>query len=560
MSAPSEAPAIGRRLCLSIASPKPFAMKRAGSDGRWRPAAMPLAATLALLTAATGFRLLWSLDEPFWLDEAYSAYAAGKGFHFLWHVVPAYETHPPFYYSLLRVWTLLFGDTVAGHRSLGFVCGLATLPLIWIAARDLARTLALDERRIAWTALLFAAFSIVLVAMTREVRPYPVMILVYAGAIWALVRLGAAAARDGRIARAPFAAYLAGVALMLWLHNLGPLFALALGLALLALVLRRTLRRGDWALLVGGHAAVGLLWLPALLILMDQAPTWVKSTWLQFSTDTLETKLGLLYAAPGLVGITAAIVLLILAFWRLRDLPLGPRCALALAALAFAPVLASIIISAAIAPVFIVRTMTPVAVPAMLLMAVGAAGQVARMRQWAGVIAGVLLVCQMVGVDVRERQAGPQQDWYNVVRFLAARWRPGDIVLAYPNEGALPLDYALRDKGVAIPVRPVPVAVPAIGVGGWNPTGSRGVVSLSRPRLRAIAEETAIRRAPTVWLLRLGPLAYDKGDIFLRELARGRVGVARLSDNPIDLIGLRRRDGGPVSGPRAGPAAAAARR
>jgi mannosyltransferase len=87
----------------------------------------------------------------------------------------------------------------------------------------------------------------------------------------------------------------------------------------------------------------------------------------------------------------------------------------------------------------------------------------------------------------------------------------------------------------------MPTAVPSIGIpGGWYPTGSRGVVSLPRPQLRALAGTPAMRAVPTIWLLRLGPWAYDKGDVFLDELGRGRAPVGHYLHGPIDIVGLRR--------------------
>ncbi|HEX8445877.1 MAG TPA: hypothetical protein VF649_04610 [Sphingomonas sp.] len=517
-----------------------------------------LCGALALLAAAIGFRLYGSLQEPFWLDEAYSAYAAGKGFHFLWHVVPSYETHPPFYYSLLRVWTLVFGDSLAGYRTLGFVAGLATLPLIGLAGRDAARAAGLDPARIGWGTVAFAALSIALVAMTREVRPYPIMILVYTVTTWALIRLGIAVDRDRRIATRPYAAYLIGLALMLWLHNLGLLYAAAIGVALAVLVLRRGLSQRDWGLLIGGHLLVALVWLPALLILIDQAPTWVNTTWLTFTWSGVPWRLAVLYAAPGAPPGVALFVLAGLAIWRLADGAPRQRLAAALFALAIIPAAASVLLSALVAPIFIMRTMTPVAVPAMLLLAIGTLGWSFGWRRWLGVLAGLIVLVHMALVDIRERQhVGGAEDWYGAVDFLAKRWRPGDVVLAYPNESALPLDFALSDRGIAIPVRPIPTAVPSIGVGGWYPTGSRGVVSLPRPRLRAIAQEPGVQAAPTIWLLRSGARTYDRGNVFLRELRHGRRPIARFFHQPIDLIGLRRV---PLSARRAAPAAAAAAR
>ncbi|WP_174286317.1 hypothetical protein, partial [Sphingomonas bacterium] len=51
-------------------------------------------ATAALLAAAAiaGLMLRYRgiADEPLWLDEAYSAFAADHGWRFLWRVVPKY--------------------------------------------------------------------------------------------------------------------------------------------------------------------------------------------------------------------------------------------------------------------------------------------------------------------------------------------------------------------------------------------------------------------------------------------------------------------------------------
>jgi hypothetical protein len=134
------------------------------------------------------------------------------------------------------------------------------------------------------------------------------------------------------------------------------------------------------------------------------------------------------------------------------------------------------------------------------------------------------------------------QNWYGAARWLAARWTPGDIVWAYPNEGALPLAYAARDAGLPLDLRSIPTPVPTLdgGPGAWNPTGSRGVVSLPRARLRAIVRAPQAEQIGTIWLFRLGANAYDVGDVLLGELSHDRVRVARLVCGPIDIIGLRR--------------------
>ncbi len=495
--------------------------------------------------AARGWHLF---TAPLWLDEAYSAYAASKSLHFLWHVVPQYETHPPFYYTLLWVWTRLCGDSLIALRALGLVAGLLTPPAIaWTAlacGRWLDWPLQL-RRRLALAAFGLACLSIPLVEMTREVRPYPLMILIYAVALRAIVALAERSRWKAPLIGRAYVAYLILTALLLWLHNLGPLWAAALGLALFAAVARRSLKPTDWGWLIAGHLLLLAIYAPAFLILLGQAPTWVKSTWLTFSWTHLTDHLLVLYAVPGWQAI-AAFVLMLLGSLALARAPGGRRLLLVLLILAVVPVALSVLISAAIAPVFITRTMTPVAAPTLLLLAIGASGW-RKPRAYLALGVAAMLAANMAAVDVQARMGPPMQDWYGTLTWLKKRFRPGDQIYAYPNEGALPLRYAIRDEGLNWPVRPIPADMPAPDVGGWHPTGSRGVISLPRNRLRAIAQEPQTRAVPTIWLLRLGAETYDPGDMFLEELGRDRHEVRRWRDGAIDIIGLA-QGSGPIPG------------
>lgn len=512
---------------------------------RWRPWALAPVA-VAIVAAATWFRIAGGFLHPLWLDEAYSAYAAGRGWTFLWQIVPQYETHPPFYYSLVRLWTLGFGDSLVALRSLGIVASLLTLPVAALAGREIARILRPGSSGAAMAVplavLTLVALAPVPLMMAGEVRPYAVMILVYAVACLALLRIGRETASGGPVRVRPLALYLVTVALMLWLHNMGPLYAVAMTLALAVTVLRRRLTKAEWARLIGGHALVGLAYLPGFLILVDQAPTWMRSTWLTFTTSALQWRLAGLFLTATSVAVVSAAALLLLALAGLIRSDGGRRAAAALLLLACVPVTLSILLSMYVAPVFIPRTMAAAAVP--ILMLLGSA--VGSSLPWVALVALSMLAQQMASLDWRSTPGRPRQDWYRALRWLEPRFRPGDVVLAYPNEGALPLAYAARDMRLALPTRPVPTAVPSIGVGGWYPTGSRGVVSLPRARLRAIAQGAQVRAVPTVWLLRLGANAYDKGDVFLEELGRDRVVIARYRQGPIDIAGLRRADSDPA--------------
>ena len=498
-----------------------------------------LLAAGAVLVAilAIGLRA-WAIGTtPMWLDEAYSAYAAAHDFRFLWQVVPAYETHPPFYYSLLRLWTQLFGDGLFAERALGLAAGLLTLPVMVWTATAIAIWLGWELRRrrlLAFVTLALAAFSIPLVEMTREVRPYPLMILVYAVATRALVALLARRAAGKPLKGVAFTTYLVAEALLLWLHNLGPFWAAALGLAGLVALSASKPKPSDRAWFFAGQAAVFIVYLPALAILTDQAPTWVHSTWLVFSWAAPLAHLPVLYAVPGWQGL-AAVMLLLLGGAALAMAARGRRLLAMLLLLGVVPTALSILVSATVAPVFISRTLTPVAVPTLLLAAIGAVAW-ARRPGWVGAGAAMILVANLLAVDLQARAGPPMQDWYRTLDWLAQRHRDGDLILAYPNEGALPLERALQDRGLHWRVRPVPATMPAPDEpGGWHPTGSRGVISLPKARLEAIARSPQVARVPRVWLLRLGAPTYDPGDMFLTALRRDRRETAQFVEGPIDI-------------------------
>ena len=499
----------------------------------------------AAIVAVIGIALrLWHIaTTPLWLDEAYSAYAAAHDFAFLWQVVPRYETHPPFYYTLLRLWTLAFGDSLIALRAPGLLAGLATPPMLaacaWSAGGLIGASHAVRVRA-TFCAFALACLSIPLVEMSREVRPYPLMILTYGAATLAVLALARRTARGGSVRGRAYAVYLAALAVMLWLHNLGVLFALALVLALGTALIGRRIARADWVWVVIGHGGVGLLWLPALAILHDQAPTWIGSTWLRFSWASVPEKLAILYAVPGIQAVSA-ILLGALALSALASAGERRRLLAILLALAGLPVLLSLAISVTVSPVFLTRTLTPVASPALLLLSFGAV-LFADWRRWLGLGGALMLAANMLAVDLQARAGGPAQNWYGAVAWLRLRFQPGDVIVAYPNEGALPMAYALRDEGLAWPITPIPTPVPSFDqAGGRYPTGSRGVVSLPRARLHTIARSPTLRRVPTIWLLRLGASTYDPGDVLLDELHGDRYIIRHFTDGPIDVIGLRRR-------------------
>ena len=91
------------------------------------------------MVVALAFRVLGEIERPLWLDEAYSAWFSSRSWHVLWTEVPTYEPHPPFYYSLLKVWRALAGDSALALRSLSWLFAVAAIPVTIAAANEIER-------------------------------------------------------------------------------------------------------------------------------------------------------------------------------------------------------------------------------------------------------------------------------------------------------------------------------------------------------------------------------------------------------------------------------------
>ena len=237
------------------------------------------------------------------------------------------------------------------------------------------------------------------------------------------------------------------------------------------------------------------VWLPALLILADQAPTWVHSTWLKFSFDAMLWRLALLWAAPGTIPTIAAAILGLAALATLAA-PARGLAAAARARPARRPA------DRAVDPA--VGHGRAGVHPAHDDARRRARSRPARDRRGRPRPAVALADARRAGDpgdadggdrSARARRAGRCR--IGTARSIGspARYRPGDQVWAYPNEGALPFDYAVRDRRLSVATRPIPTPIPTLdgGPGAWNPTGSRGVFSLPPARLAAIADSGRAR-------------------------------------------------------------------
>lgn len=215
-----------------------------------------LVATAALVLAGVALRL--GTTSPLWLDEALSANIASLPVADLLGALRR-DGHPPLYYLLLHGWTAVVGDGDVAVRALSTVFALATLPLLWVAARRVG------GRWCGLATTVLYATSPFAIRYATETRMYSlVAFLVVLG--WLAVRR---AQQRATLPRLVLVSIVAGALLLTHYWSLFLLGAVVGLLVLQAWRARRTGRGAAGPLRLAAAVAAGAVlfvpWLPAFL-------------------------------------------------------------------------------------------------------------------------------------------------------------------------------------------------------------------------------------------------------------------------------------------------------
>lgn len=469
----------------------------------------PFRLALGLTLLALALRLVGVGSRPLWLDEAYTAFFSSRGWHELWTIVPTYETHPPFYYSLVKVWRELFGGSAAALRSLSVLFNLATIPVVIAASLELERQRPTNRAMLrAGIAAFLIAASPMLVVLGGEARPYPLLIFAYSVAALGLLRLLREFGDEGAGKLTSWFLLAGGTELGLWAHGLGLLYALCLGAALLPSwtkgLTRQRLVRG-----VGAAAAILLLYLPCFLIIARRAGDW-GTGWLSWRPDMLLQLIGLYTVPVEVLNVASAIAALVIVLLAKRAIQyalaaVGWNADRALLLLWLGPPILAALVSQFSMPIFLPRTLAATLVPAYLALG-GALAGIEQRRERLILAAALVVTLLPAAVQIALRPAN--ESWNDVAAYLRQHVAAGDQVWLYPNDSALPL----REAGAVMPMRGIPGDYPAVGHRGLIRAGSPAVVSVTRAQADAIVADE--RNAPVVWLVtRQGGIFDPDGDM-----------------------------------------------
>ena len=118
-------------------------------------------------------------DQGFWTDERFTiGVLAGDGFFDVPDQVALTESAPVPYYLIAWLWAAAFGDGETALRSLSALLGTATIPIVFLAVRELSSV------RAGLIAAALCACSPILVWYSQEARAFALGVLLAAVTFW----------------------------------------------------------------------------------------------------------------------------------------------------------------------------------------------------------------------------------------------------------------------------------------------------------------------------------------------------------------------------------------
>jgi mannosyltransferase len=363
-----------------------------------------MVAAIVALGAAIRFATIAS--QSYWVDEATTVRELHLSFGGMLHAVATNESTPPLYYALAWVWAKVFGTGAVALRSLSALAGVAVIPVVYLAGRELG------SRRAGVYASLLAALSPLLIWYSQEARAYMLFTLLCALSFLFFARalreptarnLGWWAACSSLAALTHFFAGFLVAPEAIWLvakHRNRP--------TLLAAVVVAMVQAALIPLVVGdlGHPLLG----------------WIKQFPLSIRIEQVPVALGLgtLYLSPLVSGGLIAAALLALVVALLVVFGADPRersGAVAAAVVATCTIFVPLILAAAGRDYYIARNLIGAWVPLAVLLAIActALRSLPAGAALGALLAGAFVIAQ-VKIDSTARYQRP--DWQGVAAAL----------------------------------------------------------------------------------------------------------------------------------------------
>lgn len=137
---------------------------------------------LGILVIAAALRWYNNVAVSLWHDEAFSALYIKYGWGEMMHRI-ILDVHPPLYYLVLRIWSYMFGDTLASLRTLSIILGVMT---VWAGYLFVKK--AFKSVNLGLIAALFLAINPFQIQYALEARMYTLGTFIVMFSSWLLLR------------------------------------------------------------------------------------------------------------------------------------------------------------------------------------------------------------------------------------------------------------------------------------------------------------------------------------------------------------------------------------
>ena len=398
-----------------------------------------------ILLLACALRVINLGGRSLWYDEAFAVLFSEKGLAAMLSgtLTPvsggASDIHPLLYYSTLKVWMTVFGESPFAVRFLSVVFGVATVAVIYGLARELF------GEKTALAAALITAIAPFHVQYSQETRMYALLGLLLSLATWCFVKGWRGKSWRWWIAFA----VLAGLAM--YTQQLAAFYLVALGLVPVIA------RRKDQLIRVGVGSIVAIVvYLPWLVNLPGQLEKVRSYYWL--SPPNIAKPLGTMYSflvvnldipdpysKIGLLGSLFLILFLIIqVVLYLRRVRVDRKPLLFVLWLAAFPIALMWLVSQ-VQPFYLERALLPSAL--MLYVVLGWLFTRSGLpRPIMGVIAAVGLVMAGIGLYHQYTFATfPNSPFQTAAGYIRDNWQGGDVIVHQNKLSALPTVYYARD-------------------------------------------------------------------------------------------------------------------
>ncbi len=413
-------------------------------------------------------------QQPLWLDEAFSYWFSGLTIDELWTVVPQFETNPPLYYTILKIWSLLFGSTEACLRSLSAVMSIGCIPLVFLIGKRIGKP---DDT--SWlgviAAFLFSVFP-VHVQYAQEARSYAMLTfaasLVLLMVLWIMTdpkwgcepiigRSGDQNNGKGLSKFLPWLTTVFAVSFTLWLHNTAVLYIVTIFSIVLVWFFRElNANRTFLSNLLIVVILVCLSWVPYLIFLIPQTTSASlpipKPTALSVIDAVAWLLLGSSLTSATVAKLILKIAVLVFIFtlaavgWFHIRRRYGRYVSILILGSIFGPILAELVFSVLYRPIFLARTLVYVSVPFYIAVAAGILSlRDSRKRALVTIMVALILLKWTYSFHAMKQEREP---WDQIAQTVAQKARE-DIVLLVPNNIELPFSYyanSIRNNNLQI--------------------------------------------------------------------------------------------------------------